>query len=374
MSQGSQGQSTPTLHPVLQSALRSLDVNLEAELKRYRRYKDGVAAPVAPLPLLIAPGALLPRRGRHSGMTAGYKNGKGSDVISVSFGSAGLQQPRLQTASSDEAIAPKMPESGPSEQLGGGASLALTPAVPLGSTMSTGATQDLEVAISQLETEPDDYLESSAELLKSLGTPPEGVAANSTNPSRTALSKLLTPLGIGSMLLLLMTGGTLWFVGTHPSIVRHLRDDDLKLLESNPKQATKTTYPKAVDLNLDSLSTLPPSPSDRGKPVSVPVEPKPPLNRTLTPPVSVQIPAVVPIPITPTRDAAPPQYYYVVTPDRGLDSLEQIRLIIPQATVQDFPQGRKIQLGVFPEESRAKSLVKELADRGISAQIYKTSY
>jgi len=29
-----------------------------------------------------------------------------------------------------------------------------------------------------------------------------------------------------------------------------------------------------------------------------------------------------------------------------LDSLEQIGKIIPDATVQDFPQGRKIQLGV----------------------------
>lgn len=382
MSQGNQDQSTPTLHPVLQNALRSLDINLEAELKRYRRYKAGDA----PLPLHTQ-GSLLPQKGGHSSMTAGYKNGKSPDVIAVMAGSAALQNRWLSTASSDEAENKSQVKQENREQLGvrevepqsGSASLVLT-SYP-GSAMPTkggigvaGSTPDKEVAIAQLETEPEEYLESSTELLKSLGTPPEGVAANSTSPEGEGKSKLLTPLGIGSMLLLLMTGGTLWFVERHPSVVGHLRDDNSKLVESNSTQATKTTYPKAVDLNLDSLSTLPTSPSSSPRPVSEPVAPKLPINNPVTPAASVEIPAVVPIPRIPGPDAVSGQYYYVVTLDGGVESLEEIGKIIPDARVQDFPEGRKIQLAVFPEESRALSLVRELADQGISAQIYKTSY
>jgi len=353
MSKGILAQSTPTLHPVLQGALRSLDVNLKAELKRYRRYKAG-EPPLA-----------------HS-LTASYKNGKAPEAIAVMARSPALQNPRLPTATSTEDR--NRPEVRPEakqfhrEQPGGGAGIALTSAA--------GSTPDEEEAIAELETEPDDYLESSAELLKSLASTADGtdgVAANSTNPENSQKSKLLTPLGIGSMLLLLMTGGTLWFVGTHPSLVRHLRDDNLKLVQSNPKQAIKTTYPKAVDLNLDSLSALPTRAGASRKPVSSPVEPQLPKNNPATPQPSVEIPAVIPIPRIPGRDAASLPYYYVVMDLGGLDRLEQIG-IIPDATVQDFPQGRKIQLGVFREESRAKSLVSALADRGISAQIYNHRY
>lgn len=401
MNQGNQEQSTPRLHPVLQGALRSLDVNLESELKRYRRQKTGE----------------LPRP---SGMTASYQNGKGSDVMSVMAGLPALQNPWLLTAQSDGDRALNMPEVRPEEnhrnreQQGGDLSLALTAAAgstgdDLGATMLTAISRtapDKEVAITELEKEPDDYLESSEELLKSLASPAEAEAVTWKNPERKRKNNLLTPLGIGSILLLLMTGGTLWFVGTDPFLVRHLKRSRLRV-ESNPEKITKTTYPKqvntniseraAVDLNLDSLSTLPTSPSSSPQPVESPavrqrspqVEPKLPINSPVIPQPSVQIPAVVPIPRTRVSgardlrasglstigtDAAFEQYYYVVTPDRGEDSLEKIAEIIPEATVRDFPQGRKIQLGVFREEARALSLVEKLAGQGISAQIYKHRY
>ncbi|MBO1347363.1 MAG: hypothetical protein EBE86_008185 [Hormoscilla sp. GUM202] len=259
MSKGILAQSTPTLHPVLQGALRSLDVNLKAELKRYRRYKAG-EPPLA-----------------HS-LTASYKNGKAPEAIAVMARAAAVQNPRLPTATSTE----DRDGPGGGQMLGfslgklpgGGAGIALASAA--------GSTPDGEEAIAELETEPDDYLESSAELLKSLASTADGtdgVAANSTNPENSQKSKLLTPLGIGSMLLLLLTGETLWFVGKHPSLVCHLIfperwDDNPKLVQSNPKQAIKTTRPKAVDLNLGSLSALPTRAGASRKPVSSPVEPQ----------------------------------------------------------------------------------------------------
>lgn len=389
MSKGILAQSTPRLHPVLKVALKSLDVNLEAELKRYRRYKAEEQLPL------------------QHGPQASYQNGKGPEGVSVMAGSARcatLPNRWLSTAQSDRdrapnrlAVRPEMNQENREQPVvsavlpqGSGASLALTSA--------TGSTSNREEAITELETEPNDYLESSEELLKSLGFPAEEVAVTSKNPDRERKNKLLTPLGIGSMLLLFMTGGTLWFVGKHPSVVRHLRTDSHLLVTSNPKEASKTTYPKAaeiavspqVDLNLDSLSTLPTSPSSSPRQVKSPavsispqVELTPPINTPVTPEPSVQIPAVVPIPRTSIgvdglstvrTDAAFEQYYYVVSPDRGEYSLEQIRKIIPDATVRDFPQGRKIQLGVFRAESNAKSLVSALAGQGIYAQIYNLSY
>ncbi|MGK7905189.1 MAG: hypothetical protein AB4352_28025 [Hormoscilla sp.] len=390
MSQGHQAQATPKLHPVLQGALRSLDVNLESELKRYRRAQAG-----EPL---------------QRGLTVSSQNGMRSDAISAMHRLPALQNSWLLTAQSNGDRVPYMSEVRPqrnhrnTEQLAedvveaqdADASLALISAAGQVAA-SSGSAPDKEVAIAQLEKEPDDYLESSEELLKSLASPAEVEAATSANTESCRKSNLLTPLGIGSMLLLLMTGGTLWFAGKDPSLVGHLKGDR-PVEESNPKQAnTDMSERVAVDLNLDSISRLPTSSSSSPQQVSSPadrerspqVEPKLPVNSPATAQRLVEIPTVVPIPRTSTQldgstevaselstqtDAAFGQYYYVVASDPGVDSREQIEKIIPEATVRDFPQGRFLQLGVFREESRARALVENLADRGIYAQIYKHRY
>ncbi len=165
MSKGVLGLSTPTLHPVLQGALRSLDVNLKAELKRYRRYKAG-EPPLA-----------------HS-LTASYKNGKAPEAIAVMARSPALQNPRLPTATSTEDR--NRPGGGQMRSCslgklpGGGASIALTSAA--------GSTLDEDEAIAELETVPDDYLESSAELIKGLASTADGTVLleeNSTNPENS---------------------------------------------------------------------------------------------------------------------------------------------------------------------------------------------
>ncbi|TVP62162.1 MAG: SPOR domain-containing protein [Leptolyngbya sp. LCM1.Bin17] len=38
--------------------------------------------------------------------------------------------------------------------------------------------------------------------------------------------------------------------------------------------------------------------------------------------------------------------------------------------MRNFPQGTRIQLGAFSQESSARNLVQQLQNQGISAQVY----
>jgi hypothetical protein len=119
--------------------------------------------------------------------------------------------------------------------------------------------------------EPEDYLESSEELLKSLAEE-EAELRGETQPG--VLESLLTPLGIGSMLLLLLTSATFGYLMMNPAAVSLL---GLEPTVDSGKSATgaSTTSPvggspsvnipeapnlaadEFVDLNLETLSNLP---------------------------------------------------------------------------------------------------------------------
>jgi hypothetical protein len=122
------------------------------------------------------------------------------------------------------------------------------------------------------EENPEDYLASSEELLRSIAEESlHGQAEQETN----LLNSLLSPLGIGSMLLLLLSSATLGYVIMHPSSLDFLTPQETASTEpsNNPTATTSTEKPAApvpgapnlaadefVDLNLDTLSTLPRSP------------------------------------------------------------------------------------------------------------------
>jgi cell division septation protein DedD len=64
------------------------------------------------------------------------------------------------------------------------------------------------------------------------------------------------------------------------------------------------------------------------------------------------------------------KYYYVLVNDAGKQTLEKAKTIIPEAYVEKFPQGARIQMGAFKVESEATTLVEQLKQQGISASIY----
>jgi serine/threonine-protein kinase len=50
--------------------------------------------------------------------------------------------------------------------------------------------------------------------------------------------------------------------------------------------------------------------------------------------------------------------------------LAQAKKVVPDAYVEKFPQGARIQMGAFKRESQAKTLVEQLKQQGVTASIY----
>lgn len=376
----------PSLHPALQSALSSLDVQLEDELARYRRSKAG-----DPLP---------PPRGLER-----YQPRKTLDLISLT------PQPNPEIAA--PAAVPFTPPEpvAPPEPLVENTSLVVVP-----SAESNPNTQLTEPPAS----EPDDYLESSEELLKNLADETETEREiEIPDRDRSWTDNLLTPLGVGAMLLLLLLSATLGFALKNPSVFSPLMagrspesttpeatDPTTAALPSSPT-AQVTALPQAPnlanrefkDINLDTLSTLKRSPSPSpASPSPSAVSPSPatviPRNGvTSNPPATTQPPLasllLPPTPVPQTADspqlapeagaepsepveAAPTPgdglFYAVVDYDSDR-TLEQVREVVPDAYLREFSQGTKIQLGTFTDQASAEAFIDELEYQGISAQI-----
>jgi hypothetical protein len=126
---------------------------------------------------------------------------------------------------------------------------------------------DPSAGFSDPEDSPDDYLESSEELLRSMG---EETLDRAYEQETTLLDSMLSPLGIGSMLLLLLSTATLGYVVMHPSSLDFLTAPEQSRSESTDSIASPTptgsgfvpdspnlAAEEFVDLNVNNLSTLP---------------------------------------------------------------------------------------------------------------------
>jgi cell division septation protein DedD len=75
--------------------------------------------------------------------------------------------------------------------------------------------------------------------------------------------------------------------------------------------------------------------------------------------------------VNPTPALVREDLYYVVTDYDGDNSLEAARQSVDDAYVRNFPDGARVQLGAFSEESRAEEMRNHLEQQGISAEIYQ---
>ncbi|MBE9179918.1 SPOR domain-containing protein [Oculatella sp. LEGE 06141] len=282
----------PTLHPALQGVFDSLDVDLEEELALYRRRRDDRPTP-------RSRGRSRPPQRAGAAATAGR-----------------LQLPNPTRAASHTAIAD---DDGSQQDLWQSTSAA-SPSVPaaqlalLAATSSVPAQAQAEpIGQTQLQSnlatvhqspsydlaqpdpgtaEPDDYLASSEELLRSLADEEKELRAEQ---EPALLDTLLTPLGIGSMLLLLLSSATLGYLIMNPSSLNLAGLKSLFGDRSTSEVASETASGQAVgasgnsvlpnspnlaseefvDLSLSNLGTLP---ADRNVQPSVspsPAQPSP---------------------------------------------------------------------------------------------------
>lgn len=477
----SKPNTAPNLHPVLQVALGSLELQLEEELSRYRRQRQGrTTRPARSLSfktnkrrsldlIAVKPNATQPQAAA-SPPTSTTPAAQTSDQASVENRAIASPESPLQPATT----------SSPTPLNHDGTPPAGSPAPkPEAAALARWQPEEhsSETTLAhESGTEPEDYLESSEHLLQSL----VDEHLDDTGPrDRDWMDTLLTPLGIGSLLLLLVGSVSLGYVISNPSSLSHLRLSRLGQSDEAGESAGNETGDRStaqngeiptepnlaaqefVDLNLGTLSTLPgnqaaptlsspsptaspqpqtsnspnntadrsteasgddtatanptpastastaastnpppkPAPAPQAAPSSstraavprpaplpsaapssaAPAAPRPAAPRPAAPAPAPAAPvAPAPPPAPPETTAARPaaqapsedgNYYYVVTPYSGDQSLSQVRQVVGDAYVRNFDDGARIQVGAFNDEGSAQELVESLDQQGVNAEV-----
>ena len=271
-----------SLHPALTNALASLDIQLEEELVRYRRLRNGTGqttragnrkSAAKPPDLISIPatgGRTHPVEADLPPSVTSSRNGLETQMASVpdsSGVSAGQPVPFSPSApdpspilapestNSELAISVPAPES------------QITPDGEAGTAhLSAAGGEDPSTLVSTANYQRlDDYLESSEELLRSLATEEAEVQAE-----RGFMRSLLTPLGVGSMLLLLISSAMFGYVLMNPSSLARLFAPHGSKASVNPSDPTAANPSQTAlvppqpnlanqefkDLNLGTLGTL----------------------------------------------------------------------------------------------------------------------
>jgi hypothetical protein len=141
---------------------------------------------------------------------------------------------------------------------------------------------------------------------------------------------------------------------------------------SNPRQ-TAPAAPTTTQATSAPVAVAPSAPpaAQTAPPAAIAQPPRPlALDRVPAPPAPIAPPAPVapPAPLTQAPPQATPSYY-VVTDYSGAQSLESARSVVSDAYVRNFSSGTRIQMGAFSQESSARSLVNQLQNQGIPAQV-----
>jgi len=390
--------------PVVQAVLSCLDVQLTEELTRYRRKR-----PVKQV-----------RQGRAAKAT---REQKPLDLISVKAreSETSVSNPHLTPESLVEPKEVAQPTLSSINLEQSSQESSLTGKVPISEETSPESTNPGFANPFATTTLTDEYLETAQARLSNL-TQEEEPAESQASPET---NKLLTPLGIGSMLLLLVGTATLGYVAMNPSTIRHLsankaaNSGESKVAELNSgnlsgeiANSPNLADREFVELNLKSLSTINPkgvaaSQSNGGvsKP-QLPVNAPAPLPTPVTPssntldlpsaliPPSIQS-GVLPPPFPKTPPTVAPTLankpnvavttkaqttkaisakearFLVIVAYNGDRSLQQARKVIPNALVRETKQGKAIQLAAFPDELAAQKKAQDLQKKGMKAQVYR---
>ncbi|MEM6253413.1 MAG: hypothetical protein AAF821_10870 [Cyanobacteria bacterium P01_D01_bin.156] len=400
--------------PQLESVLQNLNVNLEDELTRYRRQRHGRVPPPPP-----------PRRKAQR---------QTIDLISVSA------TPSEPATSSPPSASPVPPPPPPNPFLKGQSVDDTDVDLPDLAALTEPPQQELETSayedevlgdtslpVHTSEAAPDDYLESSEELLKSLAdeqADPESLP-EPYSPDR----KNNSLLKLAGLVLVLLAGVGVGFAITYPSQVQKLRSQlfpgdtspDAVTSSEEPAEATTESIPQEspdpepppasdtgnykppgpdlsqrefVELDLESLSTLDvdgATPTAPVPPLSNPAQSPLPQPNTTSPAtsapnttVTAEAPStpVTPVPAgeapsgdSPTSAPVPAPVatgpnFYVVTSYTGDASLNKAREFVPDAFIRNFKAGARIQLAAFDNRAQAEDQVAALTQQGMTVELF----
>jgi hypothetical protein len=370
---------TPTI-PIIHQALGSLELDLEAELRRYRRHRFAQPSPQQGSPVNdnsvwqdAAP--------EHQPMETRVH---GADP--VSYEAVSLPTPENPAARSSDV-----------ERI----------LQQLQSPRDTSNPEEL-LNLDNREPLPQDYLESSEELLKSL----ERDEPIETTPPK----QRWTPVKIGIAAASAAGVCLLLFGVLLPNVLNPAANTDVttpvgaegvesegEALASEPTTVNLAAE-EFVNLSLDNLSVVDPDDQAIAPPVvsTAPVATAPPeatpvpqlaplssptgqnnLAAAILPP-SLRPQPVTQFPVTPqiaaanaaaselmvTPDGLKVGYYYVIFRNTSPRSLGKAREFVKDAFVRTFPVGPAIQMAEVSAEAPAKALVAKFNDEKIAAEIY----
>jgi hypothetical protein len=299
------------LHPVLQAALDSLDVELEEELVRYRRQRYRQTKQAAPQHISTWQPAASSRSSSRRSPQLPFASGTSVQNVISRLNHSPSASPVSSTPPSgtppvsappiaEAAVAPNwVAATSPPDELADPAaefhndwSGNLSTAAHSGTHLPHSVEPNPPIPDFDFSAEPDEYLQSSQELWQSIA---EETGDRQSSQEAGLLNSLLTPLGIGAMALVLLSSISLGYVIMHPASL------DLTQAPSpaNPAQPPNQSPPVSpaaesfasplipdspnlaaeefVDLNANNLSTVP-STADQPSALSAepPVEVAPP--------------------------------------------------------------------------------------------------
>ncbi len=358
------------LHPVLSTALAHLDIQLEDELVRYRRQRTVAGRAVR-----------QPGRKRSS---------ESLDLIAVSATAGGLNTPaakpvplldqRLADVAGQAAVAETykpIPAFTATPQPFDGAIALRTdnPQDNANSDVPLSGREDAHALAQAGKPDLDDYLESSEELLRSLADQQAEVQAE-----RHFMQSLLTPLGVGAMLLLLLSSAMFGYVIMNPSSLPWLtakRSNDAGLSpEQNAGQ--RVSAPPQPDLakrelpelNLNNLGSINVSPgASSSTALSKQATPGSKLTVTTTAPVEAQpsnepaAPAQAPIPAVTSNSSRP----YARTSEPPQAALRRA----PEPVQAPVAPVRRAPAATAPDPTTAPAATESSQSTGESSSAYQ---
>ncbi|TBR60696.1 hypothetical protein B4U84_07530 [Westiellopsis prolifica IICB1] len=397
---GAKSSKTPELKPVLAAALASLEVQLDQELARYRRtrftYKTlsqtRMGNPISSkFQQIIATSTT-------EVTTQSPVTNSTEEISLVQFSTTApptsqpdtQQQVQLPTPLKEESTQQQHTSAIPSPPTPNSASI--VPAL-----IKTDESENL-VKPDNIPKQPDDYLESSEALLRSLTE-----EQSPTQKRKNSHDTLLSPLGIGSMLLLLMASLSLSYAVFNMKNLPNLSFGGLFKKNTPNNQPPTNNQPNTTAVAEPELTPIPKIPNletgefpevknpndvvgltPKPKPTPVKESSQVAQNSTIAPettteaqptfsPMAGVIPTTPkPTPslqniddpgIKPSRDG----FFHIIIDNQDDKTFATVRQVVPDAYLSK--DKKLIYLGAFKTKQQVKKQMQFLESQGITAKV-----
>lgn len=376
---------TPVLNPALTTALASLEVQLDQELTRYRRTRKNA------------------RQQPLSSVESYTINKKTALLTDIQLPAVPpIATPPENPLLTRETEAINFPQEFAISEI------EETPTPPnlekSSSSIVPTKIQSVEnqtlLTTNDTPKQPDDYLESSEALLRSLTAEAPQTQTPNSPKSR---DNVLSPLEIGSMLLLLLATLTLGYVVLNPKTLPKFNFSNLpnnnsspiavntEVIENNsqptsePKITPIAKYPNLATQEfrqirnpqdiVDLTPKIKPTPQIVPTPLAIqpPITPITPITSlptlsplsTLSTPLSKPTATVSPL----TEDVKPSTngYYYIIADNQGDKALTAAKQVVPDAYLS--PNQKFIYLGALKTKDEIKRKLQELEVKGIKGRL-----